>query len=181
MPLRQAKYPEVRDRLKPGDIVAFSGKGDFSQVIKWATRSQVSHVGVVFESKVLFPEGPQPGRVVDIMESTTLHTNPKTGERTAGLQRNRKSLRVEYYDELMWWLPLSEERREVLDLKKFTDFLMHSEGKKYDMPQAIKSALDAMDGIDILNLLTYNQEDFAAFFIRSWKPPPSRPVVSIKK
>nr|WP_319394899.1 hypothetical protein [uncultured Desulfobacter sp.] len=98
------------------------------------------------------------------MESTTLHEDPETGERVAGVQRNRMSLRVKYYNGTMWWLPLSQQSREKLDLKSFTDFLLHSEGKKYDMPQAIKSALDAMDGVSILNLMTYNQEDFASFF-----------------
>lgn len=164
MALMEANYQDIRAQIKPGDIIAFSGKGNFSEIIKWATRSEVSHVGVVYESKALFPEGPQPGHIVDVMESTTLHEDPETGERVAGVQRNRMSLRVKYYNGTMWWLPLSRQSREKLDLKSFTDFLLHSEGKKYDMPQAIKSALDAMDGVSILNLMTYNQEDFASFF-----------------
>jgi hypothetical protein len=150
--------------MQPGDIIAFSGKGNFSEIIKWATSSEVSHVGIVFESKVLFPDGPQPGYVVDVMESTTLYEHPETGQRVAGVQRNRLSLRVKYYDGVLWWLPLSKKSREKLDLQAFTNFLLHSEGKQYDMPQAIRSALDAMDGISILNLATYNQEDFASFF-----------------
>jgi len=164
MALKKAQYTEVRPKMLPGDIIAFSGKGNFSELIKWATRSEVSHVGIVYESKVLFPDGPQPGHVVDVMESTTLHENPETGERLAGVQRNRLSLRVKYYEGMMWWLPLSEESRAKLDLKAFMDFLLHSEGKKYDMPQAIKSALDGMDSVSVLNLMTYNQEDFSAFF-----------------
>jgi len=164
MPLKQARYQGVRAEMQPGDIIAFSGKGHFSELIKWTTRSQVSHVGIVYESKVLFPNGPQQGRVVDVMESTTLHKDPKTGQRVAGVQRNRMSLRVRYYEGMIWWLPLGKESRSKLKLKAFTDFLLHSEGKNYDMPQAIMSALDAMDGVEILDLTTYNQEDFAAFF-----------------
>lgn len=150
--------------MKPGDIIAFSGKGHFSEIIKWATCSQVSHVGIVYESKVLLDGEAQEGCVVDIMESTTLHTDPATGQRVAGVQRNRMSLRLKYYEGDMWWLPLSEESRAKLDLVKFTNFLLHYEGRPYDMPQAVKSALDAMDGISILNLATYNNEDFASFF-----------------
>lgn len=46
-----AQYDRVRDRMQPGDIIAFSGKGNFSELIKWVTRSEVSHIGIVFESK----------------------------------------------------------------------------------------------------------------------------------
>lgn len=164
MAVKKATYQQVRARMKPGDIIAFSGKGHFSEIIRWQTRSGISHVGIIFESKVLFPGGPQPGRVVDVMESVTLHDDPKTGKRVAGVQRKRMSHRVEYYDGEMWWLPLSRKSRDNLDLEAFTDFLLHCEGKQYDLPQAIRSALDAMDGVSILKLVTYNHEDFAAFF-----------------
>ena len=41
MGLKQAWYDEVRNMMRPGDIIAFSGKGDFSELIKWFTRSSV--------------------------------------------------------------------------------------------------------------------------------------------
>lgn len=159
-----ADYKEVRNRMKPGDIIAFSGKGHFSEIIKWATRSTVSHVGIVYESKVIFGDTPQKGTVVDVMEATTLYEDPDTGEKIAGVQRNRMSNRAKYYNGEMWWLPLSEASREKLDMKVFTDFLMHQVGKSYDMPQAVKSALDAFDKVPLLKKTTYNSEDFSSFF-----------------
>lgn len=40
-------YSALRDQLGTGDIVLFSGRGVFSWLIKRATRSQWSHVGMV--------------------------------------------------------------------------------------------------------------------------------------
>lgn len=157
-------YKDVRDKMKPGDIIAFSGKGHFSEIIKWATRSPVSHVGIVFESKVIFGDDVQPGRVVDLFEATTLHEDPVTGTKIAGVQKNRMSDRIKYYDGTMWWLPLSKKARKNLDLKKFTNFLLHQDDKEYDMPQAVKSALDVLDNVPLLGRTTYNSEDFSAFF-----------------
>jgi len=41
------KYEDIRNSLKTGDIVLFSGKGNISTGIKYATRSRWSHVGMV--------------------------------------------------------------------------------------------------------------------------------------
>ncbi len=43
-------YSVVRDQLKTGDIVLFSGSGVVSNVIKWFTKSDWSHVGMVIRS-----------------------------------------------------------------------------------------------------------------------------------
>lgn len=157
-------YNEVRGRMNPGDIVAFSGKGHFSEIIKWATRAPVSHIGIVFESKILIDNDAQSGKVVDIFEATTLHEDPVTGTKIAGVQKNRLSDKIKYYDGEMWWLPLSKKSRSTLDLKEFVNFLMHQDDKEYDMPQAVKSALDAFDKVPLLGRTTYNSEDFSAFF-----------------
>lgn len=164
MAYKQVTYGDVRPEMQPGDIIAFSGKGYFSEIIKWSTRSVVSHVGIIFESKVLLADGAQEGKVVDVMEATTLYENPRTGRKTSGVQRNRLSDRVNFYDGDMWWLPLSAAKRGDLDIKAFTNFLMHQDNKEYDMPQAVKSALDAMDNVRFLKKATYNTEDFSSFF-----------------
>jgi hypothetical protein len=158
--MKTAKYSEVRSQMRPGDLIAFSGKDNFSDIIKWATRSNTSHVGVVFETKVIFENTPQPGIIVDVMESTTLYVDPVTGERKAGVQRNRLSDRVEYHSGELWWLPLSDQSRQKLDLKKFVDFMLHNDKREYDLPQAILAGVDVFDKSG----LTRNTEDFAKFF-----------------
>ena len=157
MLLKKECYKNIRSRMKPGDVIAFSGKKGFSEVIKWATRSEVSHVGVILQSKLLFNSESQPGFFNQIIESTSLNG-------LSGVTITRLSDRVNTYDGEMWWLPLSEASRKKLKLKKFFNFLIHQNHKPYDVPQAIKSGLDALDRIPIVGKATYNMEDFNQFF-----------------
>lgn len=157
MPHAVAKYSDVRKDMRPGDVVAFSGKGDFSQIIKWATRSSVSHVGVILQSKLLVDGNPQEGIFNQIIESTSLNG-------FSGVSISRLSDRIDQYDGDMWWLPLGDHARSRLDFKRFYDFLLHQERKPYDMPQAIKSAMDLLDRTPLLSGATYNIEDFSRFF-----------------
>ena len=129
-----ANYAEMRDKMQPGDVIAFGGRGTFSNIIKTFTFSAVSHVGVVMESKLLVDDQPQPGRIVDVLESTTL--NGKNG-----VQRNRLSERIEGYAGEIWWLPLSSSVRQQLDVAKFYTACLHEVGRPYDMLQAILSGM----------------------------------------
>jgi cell wall-associated NlpC family hydrolase len=61
MPRQNMPYLDARNKMRPGDVIAFSGKGNFSEIIKWATRASVSHVGVVLQSKLLIEGDPQQG------------------------------------------------------------------------------------------------------------------------
>ena len=38
---RMKRYSKVRNQMRPGDVIAFGGKGHFSEIIKFATRSVV--------------------------------------------------------------------------------------------------------------------------------------------
>lgn len=157
MALSAMSYEDARGQMKPGDVIAFSGKGNFSEIIKWATRSQVSHVGVILQSKLLIEDAPQAGMFNQIIESTSLNG-------FSGVSVSRLSDRIATYDGEMWWLPLSDKIRANLNLKEFYDFLIHQDHKPYDTPQAIKSALDAFDSTPGLSGLTKNVEDFSKFF-----------------
>jgi hypothetical protein len=153
----RAEYAAVRNLMQPGDVIAFGGKGNFSELIKWATRSTVSHVGVILQSKLLLGGAPQDGFFNQIIESTDLNG-------FSGVSISRLSDRLSFYEGEIWWLPLSSGARERMDGKKFFDFLLHQEHKKYDMPQAVKSALDLVDNIPLLGNATHNDEDFSRFF-----------------
>lgn len=157
MAMKVAKYSELRDEMLPGDIIAFSGKGHFSEIIKWATRAPVSHIGIILQSKLLIGSTPQQGFFNQIIESTSLNG-------FSGVSVSRLSDRVQTYDGDMWWLPLSETSRKKLKPKKLYDFLFHQKRKPYDIPQAMKSALDALDNIPLLGKATHNIEDFSSFF-----------------
>lgn len=157
MALSAMSYEVARNQMKPGDVIAFSGKGNFSEIIKWATRSNVSHVGVILQSKLVIDSNPQAGMFNQIIESTSLNG-------FSGVNISRLSDRIATYEGEMWWLPLSEGTRSQLKLKEFYDFLIHQDHKPYDTPQAIKSALDAFDNTPGLSGLTKNVEDFSKFF-----------------
>ena len=152
--MRLQSYGAVRGLMRPGDVIAFGGKGHLSDLIKWGTRSNVSHVGIVFHSSV-------PGSdstIVDIMESTTLYEDPETGKRTRGVQRNRLSRRLKYEQGEMWWLPLSDEARARMNEDDLVRFLLHNDEKEYDMMQALQS------GLDLGTVLGQAKEDYSSFF-----------------
>lgn len=149
--------------MLPGDVVAFSGKNNFSDVIKWATGATVSHVGIVcsVETEADLTTG---SLAVHIMESTFLHRDHITGKSSGGVLRNRLCHHIESYEGHIWWLPLSASAREKLDLEQLTRFLMAHQGRGYDVAQAVCSALDALDGSPVLGAATRNEEDFTRFF-----------------
>ena len=50
-------YRGLRKAMRAGDVIAFGGKGRFSEIIKFATRAPVSHVGVVLQTTALSETG----------------------------------------------------------------------------------------------------------------------------
>jgi len=157
MPLQTATYANIRDHMQPGDIVAFGGKGNFSEIIKWATRSTVSHVGVILKSQPLISGGASTDYLCQIIESTSLNG-------FSGVAVSRLSTRLDSYSGEVWWLPLSQTVRKKLDGQKFLEFLLQQERKPYDVPQAVASALDLGDKLLPAGFLTHNAEDFSQFF-----------------
>ncbi len=157
MSWKAALYQDVRPKMKAGDVIAFSGKGNFSEIIKWVTRAGVSHVGVILQSKLLIDGDPQSGMFNQIIESTSLNG-------FSGVAISRLSDRLDTYGGEIWWLPLRQDVHAAMDKKKYYDFLIHQERKEYDMPQAVKSALDPLDNVPILGKATQNVEDFSRFF-----------------
>ncbi len=158
MSAQQITYEEARKIMQPGDVVAFGGKGHFSEIIKFATFSSVSHVGVILQTKI--PED-ETGRYFNqIIESTSLNG-------FNGVNVSRFSDRLDYEGEV-WWLPLKKEIREAsFNQNKFFNFLFNQakDRKPYDTPQAIKSALDALDNLPFgIHGPAYNKEDFSKFF-----------------
>ena len=74
--------------------------------------------------------------------------------------------RIENYDGAIWWLPLKESIRAKMNIEKYYDFILQQQGKKYDIPEAIKSAIDIFDKFPfcLLRKFTYNIEDISKVF-----------------
>lgn len=87
------RYQDIRDQLKTGDIILFSGKSGISEGIKFFTLSKWSHVGMVYR----FDSAADPLGSVFCWESTTLCDlkDADTGKLTKGVQRVELSERLE--------------------------------------------------------------------------------------
>ena len=157
MALKSIQYIDARPLMKAGDVIAFAGKSHFSEIIKWATNAPVSHVGIILQTQMIIDGESQPGMFNQIIESAQI-------DGFTGVIISRLSERLKAYKGEIWWLPLRKDIREKMDKKKFYDFLIHQEHKKYDMPQAIKAAIDASDKIPFIGDATQNTEDFSRFF-----------------
>ncbi|OUC16724.1 MAG: hypothetical protein B0A82_00415 [Alkalinema sp. CACIAM 70d] len=87
------RYEDIRNQLKTGDIILFSGKGGLSDGIKFFTVSKWSHVAMVYR----FDDPLDPKGSVFCWESTTLNSikDADTGRLTKGVQRLELSERLE--------------------------------------------------------------------------------------
>ncbi len=150
-------YHSVREEMKPGDIIAFGGNSLFSRWTKLTTRSSVTHIAIVMQTKMRDEEG---GRYFNqVMEATAYK-----GKR--GVMTNRLSDRLKDYDGDMWWLPLSERARAQFEQNRavFFNFMFEQDGKGYDILQLFGSAVDAIDEHPLLGKISHNQEDFSSWF-----------------
>jgi hypothetical protein len=149
------KYSAVRDQMKTGDVIAFSGKGRTSNIIKWKTNSDISHVGIVLNT--VMEEGFD--QSVMLIESTSLVNLPdaETKELIKGVQIHWLSKRLETYDGQAYWVPLAKplEDYEALNMRHWLR-RKHAKKTKYDTVQALGSALDVLDGLGLENEPDFN-------------------------
>jgi len=89
-----SKYIAARDSIRTGDLLAFSGKGFTSRLIRFVTGSIYSHVGLA-----IVGDDSYMGKMVYIAEVTSLNTLPDilTGKRRKGLQIQFLSQRLFRY------------------------------------------------------------------------------------
>ncbi len=151
-------YLQNRTSMKTGDVIAFSGNGRVSKIIKWKTKSPYSHVGIVLDTNM---QGM--GKAVLMMESTALCHIPDvlSGKIMNGVQMHFLSRRLETYDGSAWWLPLKEL------LPPYAVFNLQSwlrekrlEHVPYDKMQVLGAGMDFFDWIPGLA----NEKDFSSLF-----------------
>lgn len=146
------QYSKIRDELKTGDIVLFSGKGAFSDLIKYASMSRWSHVGMV----VKIPEYD----FVTVWESTTL-SNIKdldTGNANKGVQLVPLSARVDKYSGGMSIRRLEGSDLGSAALSKLMTLRAELKGKRYERGkmELFKSLWDGKFGL--------NEKDLSSIF-----------------
>lgn len=163
------KYDKVKGLIRTGDLIAFSGKGWQSGLIKNATSSKYSHVGAAVWITPSLTMEPR----LFIAESTTLNTAPDVmGEYRKGVQIVAMAQRLEGYDGEAWWFPLKNPLTEDEKIA-FLDWIWkaYSSKTKYDTAQAIAAGLDPEQAkgwlkwiLAPLGKLTSNREDLKRLF-----------------
>lgn len=146
------KYEDIREILKTGDIVLFSGKGGISHGIKLVTNSKWSHVGMVLrlpDSKAAF-----------LWESTTL-SNLKDaidGKAKRGVQLVLLSDRLQKYDGEAAIRRLQNYEVEINEYKNLMELREKLRNRPYekDKLELIKAAYDGPLG--------HNEEDLSSLF-----------------
>ena len=144
-------YREVRDQMRPGDVIAFAGRGLVSRAIAWRTRTHITHVGVV-------------DRVERNGDTRVLVTESTSLDGRIGVVTSYLGKRVLEYSGEVYWLPLSSHVRRFLDLPLFWAWLRAQDGKPYDARGALKAGLDLLDWIPGLGRWTRGTEDYGRLF-----------------
>ena len=150
------EYERHRGAMKFGDVIAFSGRGGSSEIIKqlsvWKGGREISHVGMVY---------PSPDSSVLILESTTLVDLPDAVDRSIhkGVQLHWLSKRLSNYDGEAWWVPLKTPFDAIASLEVYSWCRRCHEKKiKYDTIQALGAGLDFWDSI------FENERDYSKLF-----------------
>ena len=152
------KYQDIRNELKTGDILLFSGKGHISEGIKFFTLSKWSHVGVVYR----FVDPLDPDGSVFCWESTTLSDieDADTGKLTRGVQRVELSERIERCFAKGYEISLRPLSKPLTDdmVRALNTFRHEVSGTPYEKSkiELIKSAYDGIFG--------ENKEDLSSLF-----------------
>jgi len=129
----QVDYSFIRHSLKNGDVIAFGGTSITSTIIRSVTSSNISHVGIIIKT---YPGFGSP--IIQIIESTSLEKS------FPGVAIQRLSTRISSYNGSVWILPLDDNIRKQMNIKKYLSFVLAQEGKPYDYRQALHSAVDSI-------------------------------------
>ncbi|OFC69069.1 hypothetical protein BFC18_20250 [Alteromonas confluentis] len=144
-----AFYNDIKDSIRPGDLIAFGGNSLFSKWAKLTTRSNVTHVGAVTHCHTC----PNTNNLLhhDVFEATV--RNKKRGVMITPLHE-----RLDEYEGDIWWLPLhrSPRSRFLNALHTMQDFIDSESGRNYDIWQLFASTVDFFDNHPWLWRLTRN-------------------------
>jgi hypothetical protein len=135
MSMKKATYGDIRDRVLPGDVIAFLGRNPLSALIKFAGASGVSHVGVIVGAGTAAQE-PR-------FAESSVHVDDKKPTYAVAVTSFR--LRVEEYDGAIWWLPMDPAARPTFNEHGFSQFIESAVGKFFDLPAGIEVVLRGLE------------------------------------
>jgi hypothetical protein len=145
-------YQSIRSQIKPGDVIAFSGKDLPSGVVKLATQSKYVHVAIVIWRDV---------KNILIAESHVDVSLPSVGngKKALGVQLQWLDDRITQQKSPIWWAALKTPLDEagLAKLRQWSQEIEH-QNIPYDFRQAIGV------GLESLGLKRFNQQDDRAYF-----------------
>lgn len=154
-------WESLRDQVRNGDVLAFSGKGNLSEFIKWASSSRYSHVGILLRLPV------NGDTRVFILESTTqLDLQDEFDRRViSGVQMHLVSKRLAAYEGEVWYVPIAD-RYQYED--QAIAWALDSEVKHrpYDYVQALGAAADFLDRFGLTNAPDFDKLFCSEFVAR---------------
>lgn len=147
------------DRIRPGDIITFSGSDLPSTVVKLATHSGYVHVAIVFSVHL----GPERENAQILLAESHIDTrlpSVGTGKHTLGVQLQWLRHRLACAQGPVWWAPLSVPltHEQIHTLQAWLGNL-EAQGTPYDFVQAVGAGIDACDRLGLENI-----PDESAFF-----------------
>lgn len=156
--LIQMSYDEARPKMRPGDVIAYGGYTFVSEIIKWSTRSKISHLGVILQTRALGDQS-QTRFFNLVVESTRW-------DGFVGVGEGRLSDRLEAHKGEAWWLPMRDDVRQRFDEMAFFNFIYSVKFDPFDLPQAVQAAIDfsLRQSSGSVSETFHNQEDLHRFF-----------------
>ena len=144
------EYEQNRDKMKTGDVIAFSGNKGAAHFIKWASNSQYNHVALVLETDL----GGGFGKSVLVIESTpVLEPRDAEGRKAIkGVQINWLSRDLDLYNGKVWWVPLKQPLApdKLVEMQSWLR-QTYNERKPFDTVQALGSGFDLLDRLGLVN------------------------------
>jgi len=156
---RYKLYEDVRHNIKTGDVVAFSGHGTISDLIKALTGAPYSHVGLVFdvtatgadERNILF---------VESTVSVDLADGVRPEKIIEGVQMHFLSRRLDHYNGSAWLVPLKKAlTAEQVNKMQAYARTVHNEMRPFDWRGLLGLGFELVSGLKL-----FTHPDFSAFF-----------------
>lgn len=132
---KTVNYYNIREKLQTGDLLVFGGFFLGSKIIKWCTRSKVSHVAIILRN-------PNDNRL-SLFEVGTPKKVPEHG----GVNIHKVSDYLPFYHGNVWVLKLNEEKRSKFKDHYLRSFVESTLGENYDYVGAGLAGWDLFDNI----------------------------------
>ncbi len=145
--ITRREYQDVRNEMRTGDVIVFGGKSLVSRMTKRLTKSNVSHVAVVVQTRLRDAND-------DHFDNLIVESTKRGGY--SGVIVSPASEVIKRYEGDVWWLPL-EQKPESRNNIELANFLY-----RHPKDSENRSAFDFLGGAYAL----FDQFDYATSWLK---------------